>query len=309
MSKIKGISAALFAAVIMSTGPVVAKYTLTYVDTISAMFYFSTLAYISLTMTTVVHRLQNKEADKSSDTELTRKARIRTSIFFICVQTVPGLIWFSVIPHLQAIFAIMLKRTQPAIVLILSIFLKKRAVKVSELVVSLLAIGGVFLILQAPERSSSQIHTIVYPLGALACVIVWALQFIYSRQVFTPLTSFEGTRIGMGAYAIAISPIAILYGNPLSLLNQGVSVWIAVFYMGIILFGFGVAAVFYSLTILDPWVVSMILLTGPAAGAFAAWIILGETLTRIQIAGSIIVILSMVISTILSLPSRQISQD
>ena len=115
----KAILASIFAAVVMSTGPVAAKLALKNIDPYSVMFFSSILAFISLS---IILALKGDSTPWGTH----KRSYIRTGLFFIVIQTIPGIIWFNVLPHIQALFAIMLKRTQPIIVLLLSIFLGGR---------------------------------------------------------------------------------------------------------------------------------------------------------------------------------------
>jgi drug/metabolite transporter (DMT)-like permease len=286
---IKAVGAAIFAAIAMSTGPVAAKYALKILDPYTVMLSSSLLAFACLSLILAL---------KGNTTNFIthKKAYLRTAAFFIIVQTIPGIIWFNILPHLQALFAIMIKRTQPVIVLFLSVALRKKQFKIGEILLSFIALGGLFLVLDTSKSNDTITIQLLYAGGAIFCVTLWALQFIYGKIIFSPLTPLEANRTGIGAYALAIIPVTFILGNPEKLLSINLAATGALLYMGVIVFGLGLSAIFYALYRLEPWNVTMILLSGPICGALAAWIILGETVNTRQLIGTTIVILTLAVS-------------
>lgn len=288
-SRYKAIGASVFAAIAMSTGPVAAKFALQSIDPYSLMLCMSVLAFVSLSIIITVKNEPSKFTEN-------RQSHIRTAIFFVIVQTIPGIIWFNVLPHIQSIFAIMLKRTQPIIVLLLSIFLGHKKARVSELGLSAIAMLGMFYVLGSNSGTDYTNQEYIYTAGAIGCVTLWALQFIYAKKIFTPLNALEANRTGIGAYMLAILPVAFIAGNPASILSISAPTIMALFYMGVVVFGLGLAAIFYALKTLEPWNVTMILLLGPIAGIASAGIILNEKISTTQMAGAALVIAMLVIS-------------
>ena len=291
--KIKAICASIFAAIVMSTGPVAAKIVLKAIDPYSVMMFSSLLAFISLS---IILFLKGTVTPFRAH----QGTYIRIAIFFIFVQTIPGIIWFNVLPHIQALFAIMLKRTQPIIVLILSIILGHRKASIGELILSALALFGMFHVIGSNPGAETGGTKTIFIGGAILCVTMWALQFIYARAVFEPLNALEANRAGIGAYVVVIAPIAFILGDPSAILSTDMKSIFALLYMGIMVFGLGLSAIFYALEALEPWNVTMILLLGPIAGAAAAWLILGEGINGGQLAGAALVIFSLILSVIIT---------
>jgi drug/metabolite transporter (DMT)-like permease len=285
----KAIFASIFAAIAMSTGPVAAKFVLKSIDPYSLMLSSSVLAFLSLSVIIAIR-------EDSIDFKTNKHAHLRTGAFFIIVQVIPGIVWFNILPHIQSISAIMLKRTQPMVVLILSIILGHKKARMWELGLSLMALIGMFYVLDPNSSTDPFEQKVIYISAAIGCVIVWALQFIYAKRIFAPLNPLEANRTGIGAYMSVIAPVAFIAGNPASVLL--ISPWtiFALLYLGIIVFGLGLWAIFYALKILEPWNVTMILLLGPIAGITAAGLILNEQISTSQLAGATLVIAMLILS-------------
>ena len=298
---------ALTAAMLFSTAPVCGKFILKRIDPYSTMLITSTLAYIAMSLL-LIFKNGFKHSFKND-----RKTYLFIGIFFIFVQVIPGLIWFNVLPKLQALFAIMLKRTQPIMVLFLSILLGRKKPKMAELCLSVVAIFGMYYILSSGNSSTPLQSNLIYTAGAIVCVALWALMFIFSSTIFKDFSALEANRIGFGTYAMIMIPIVYLFGTPSSILNleseRLLYTILSLLYLGVAVLGFGVALIFSALKTLEPWNVSMIMLSGPIAGAIAASTILGEIITRQQLAGSIIVLGAMFLSILVSKKSSRLNPE
>ncbi len=280
------VAAALYAAATMSMGPIFVKHLLGFFRPYMAIVCFTSLASLSLF---IVLALQGKFPSFGKDN---RWPALRILLFFAVFQALPGIVWFHTLPHLTGMFAVMIKRTQPLVIALLSILLVGRRLRWSDIPLSLTAIGGLYLLVGGNAQGSVAGVSLRHALLAFSSVLLWAAQFIYARRMFGPFTPVQANAIGMIGYCLAIVPFALQEGftlhNPI-----GAKEVVALIFVGVGVFGIGVAAIFRALNSLEAWTVSMIMLVGPVFGAVAAYFVLRESLVFSQIGGALLILLAM----------------
>ena len=276
----------------MSMGPIFVKHLLLYLGPYTCIVCFSGLASLSLFI------LLLYQGNFPSFAGGNRWAAVKILLFFVVFQALPGIVWFNTLPHLTGMFAVMIKRTQPLVIALLSIVLVGRALRWSYLPLSLTAIGGLYLLVGGNAKGSVLGVSLTHAMFAFSCVLLWGAQFIYARKMFGPFTPVQANAIGMVAYCLAIVPFAVREGMGF-IKPFGLHQVAALLFVGVGVFGFGVAAIFKALSALEAWTVSMIMLVGPVFGAIAAFFVLGEKLVLSQVAGALLVLLAMAAAVLL----------
>ena len=276
---------ALYAAAAMSAGPVFVKKALEHLPPFFCIALAASLASLSLfILLAIAGRFPSFKGNSTSV--------LKIFLFFILFQALPGIIWFHTLPHLSGIFAVVIKRIQPLVIALLSIVLVGRRLRSTDIPLSLLALGGLYLIALGRYEGTRDPLRLFYVLAALSCVFLWATQFLYARKLLDSFDSVQANAIGMFAYAVSIFPFALIQELP-SMDDYVFSSVASVCFVGIGVFGFGVASIFKALSELEPWTVSMIMLVGPVFGAVAAYFLLGESISNFQVFGVLLVIVSM----------------
>ena len=291
---------ALYAAATMSTGPIFVKHLLQYLGPYTCIVSFAGLASLSLFLLLAV------QGNLPSFRGENRWAAIKILLYFVVFQALPGILWFNTLPFLTGMLAVMIKRTQPLVVAFLSTVLIGRALRLSDIPLSIMAIGGLYLLVGGNASGTVTGVSLLHALLAFSCVLLWGIQFIYARKMFGPFTPVQANAIGMIAYCLAVVPFALYEGMGF-IKPFGMKQVVALLYVGVGVFGFGVAAIFKALTALEAWTVSMIMLVGPVFGAVAAYFVLGEKMVTSQIGGSFLVLLAM--ASAVMLESRPVEKE
>ena len=188
-----------------------------------------------------------------------------------------AIFYLSAIDHLPVPMAVTLFYTFPLIVMVLSILFERRKPDPAEIGVFVVAFAGLLLAI-GPTVSGLKPIGVVYALiGATAC----AFLFIYAGRVSnSPIRNTLWTQVAMGPIALAF---ATLNGGPAPLAVFAVApVAIAVAMIG---YALGYYLQMIASARLAPSRVSLIFLFEPIVAIFAAWLLLGESLSPVQIAG------------------------
>jgi len=173
---------------------------------------------------------------------------------------------------------------QPLFVLLLASAALKTPLTARSLASACAGIVGVALLLVGPETQLDLVGTI----AALAGALSMALGVVLTRKWKPPVSALTFTAWQLTAGGIVLLPIAAMIEPPLpnlSLTNVAGFLWL----------GLAGAAISYFLWFrgidrLGPAVVTTFGFLSPLTAVCLGWLILGETLTPIQIAGAAIVL-------------------
>ena len=217
-------------------------------------------------------------------------AALRSAIPGGIVFGVNVALFFSAVNHTTIANANLISALQPALVLVIAgpIFGESIAPRtiawtgVSIIGVAIVIVGGS----GAPEWS---------PLGdamAIGALVLLTAYFIFSKQARATVGTMEYMLCVQFVSALTITPIALVSGH--TAVPQGLD-WL---WMVIIVFGTGTGAHFlinWAHAYVDVSISSLGMLAVPVVAGVAAWLLLDESLTPVQIAGIVVTLIAMII--------------
>ena len=170
----------------------------------------------------------------------------------------------------------------PSIVLIWMRVVQRRRIPTSAWAAALIALVGTGLITRAWEYQALDLVGVGAGLGAAFSLAGYLISGEYLGRRLPGLT--------VGAYGFAISALILLVAAPIELPSAGLVGWSQLVWIAI---GGTVLPFMMSLTALrvtDPGRVGVLQSIEPAIGAGSAWIVLGQSLTGIQLLGGLLVV-------------------
>lgn len=212
-------------------------------------------------------------------------------------QAVPGgavfgvnvVLFFSAVNHTTIANANLISALQPALVLVVAGPVFGERVGGRALAWTAVSIVGVAIVIVgasgAPEWS---------PGGdamAVGAVTLLTAYFVFSKRARNRVGTLEYMLWVQFVAALTVTPIAALSGH--THVPQGID-WL---WMGIIVFGTGVGShilINWAHPYVDVSVSSLMMLAVPVVAGVAAWVLLGESMTALQIVGTLITIAAMV---------------
>jgi len=213
------------------------------------------------------------------------------SLLFIGLvfQAAPACLLHYGLMSLPAMFVVMLKRLQPILILLIVFLIQRKSVSLISVVASVVSVAGVCLLIVSGEGFGLQgvEENWTALLSVMLAVLLWALFFVFVKQV--------GEGVSPEWINFFILLCLIVVNLPLSfVLNpwpegifQNHQLMLLTLINGAFCFAFGLTAVNYCLKLLDPVVMSLLMLLGPLVAAAGAHFLLNETLNQIQISGLI----------------------
>ena len=199
-------------------------------------------------------------------------------------------LFFSAVNHTTIANANLISALQPALVLVVAgpIFGEKtNARTLAWTAVSIVGVGIVIVGASGrPEWS---------PAGdamAAGAVTLLTAYFVFSKRARSSVGTLEYMLCVQVIAALTVTPIAVASGH--TAVPQGID-WL---WMTIIVFGTGVGShilINWAHPYVDVSVSSLMMLAVPVVAGVAAWLLLDETMTLLQIVGTLITIAAMVV--------------
>lgn len=187
-----------------------------------------------------------------------------------------------------AVKAILLLRLEPLFVLLWSVILLKEKLNVKKFIMVLALLVGSILVVSPTSNISTP------NVGDL--LIVLALLSLSYAYIPTQKVVQEASPYGLNLYSnliggIIISFVAIPFISKTALV---VSIEKAQFILGYVISFYVLAAslYFYAFKTVKPWIVASFLSLEVVVGIFIAVVLLGEPITIVQLAGSLIVVVA-----------------
>ncbi len=279
----RALACAVFASVAFSVGPVITKRLIAEVPLEVLLFIFSAGAAALMALMSLAGLIDAVPSGRDP-------ARLfRACLFLLFSHTLPMLVWISILPGVKGYFAVFVKRMQPLFVLILLHVHRRRFPSAAVVGVTLAALWGMSLLLGPGGLGGLD----WYGLTAIACVMLWSVQVTFVKPVFEGLISpVQGSFLAMVMLAALTLPFA--WRTALAVLPRldGES-WAWILFMTAGPYAGGMAAMYYALEVIQPWVFSMVMLVGPLFGAMLSRVLLGESMSWSQILGGAVLLVSM----------------
>lgn len=187
-------------------------------------------------------------------------------------------LFFSAIKITTVVNATLIGALQPIVVGIVAAVVFGETIRRADALWSLVAIAGVCAVVLASEGSPE--WSLKGDLLALGATICWSGYFIASKESKKRLTPLEFT-VGVSIWtAVIMFPLALLFGQDLSLPTR--SNWLGLIAMILTAGIVGHILMNWSLVRIPLWVGSTFTLLIPIAAALLAWAFLDEPLTLAQ---------------------------
>lgn len=198
-------------------------------------------------------------------------------------------LFFSAVKLTTVVNATLIGSLQPILVGAIAAVFFGETIRRSDALWSLLAIAGVFAVTLASSSSPEwSLKGDLLSVGAMFC---WGGYFIASKDSkkrMTPTEFTAGTSIWS---AIILLPLALLFGQDLSL--PSTKSWIGLVAMIVVSGIVGHVLMNWSLVRIPLWVGSTFTLLIPVAAALLAWAFLDEPLTPAQVVPVVLVIVAL----------------
>ncbi len=190
--------------------------------------------------------------------------------------------FFTAVKETSVINATLIGALQPILVGVVAARFYGERIRPRDALWSIAALAGVFaVVVTAADSAVSSMKGDLLAVGAL---ISWSAYFIASRQSRNTLTSTEFTAGAALWTGVLNLPLAIAFGQDLSMPTGRdlTLILIITFVAGV----FGHSLMNWSLVQIPLWVGSTFTLMIPVAASVIAWVALGEPLTAAQMLGT-----------------------
>ncbi|RYB95993.1 EamA family transporter [Ciceribacter ferrooxidans] len=180
--------------------------------------------------------------------------------------------------------------SQPLIVVILASLLLSSPVRLSNIIGTLVGMGGVALLVLTPSAALDAIGVAAGLAGATSM----ALGSVLARRWRPPVSPLTFTAWQLTAGGLLLLPAVVLTGQPIPV--PTITNFLGLAWLGLIGAALTYALWFRGIGRLPPSVVSSLLFLSPLTAVLLGWSLLGQTLTVLQIVGIALVIGSIWLS-------------
>jgi drug/metabolite transporter (DMT)-like permease len=155
----------------------------------------------------------------------------------------------------------------------------------------LVAASFVGVVIVAAASRGSEATTAVGNICAALSVISWTAYWLFSKRSRATTTALEYIATVMLVAAITITPFTIAFGlaTGMSLAPPSGQDWLWIWLVTLIPGATGHLLVAWSHQHVEAWLSALITQSQPVIASIAAWIVLGEALTTLAIAGGLVV--------------------
>jgi len=196
--------------------------------------------------------------------------------------------FFSAVKHTSIADVTVISALQPALVLLVAGPLFGELVTRREVAWTLASLAGVALV--AVGSSGTPVWSLKGDLFAVGSLFAWTAYFLVSKRARQSVPAIEYMTVVTATSALVITPIALLSGQPLGGLGASDWAFLALFVAGA---SGGHLLVAWAHSSVDVTVSSLLMLAQPVVSSLAALVILGERLTRLEMAGGAVVLGSL----------------
>ena len=221
----------------------------------------------------------------------------RLSLPLIKIVLVPGVLFatsmvvgFTSYQTTSIANATLIGALQPALMLFIGPMLFGDRTAVRQILLAVIALAGIStVVLGAKQSSGASIHGDVLALINLG---LWTAYFVRVKQVRN-----EGVHAGAliaGVFcvaAVAVSPWVLLTSHDLGAIHG--SAWLAILAMVVVSGLVGHGLMTWAQRHIDITLASLLMLGSPVISAIGAWMVFGQRLSSVQIAGALVVLAAL----------------
>ncbi len=212
-------------------------------------------------------------------------------IYMALLRPLFGAVLFSFgLSMTSAIKAIFFTKMEPYFVLGWNWILHKEKIQLKYLVLLLVHVAGA-IVLSTGGVFESFGKAQIGDLLIIASMGFFSLSYIYSSRLSKNVGAKLTNAIILGIAGAILLPFAFLFLPSTTVLTNPTG-WIYLIASVIFFNVIGLTLWIASLKSVKGWMVSALRSIGPIIGAPVAWLLLGETLSQIQIAGAVIVLIT-----------------
>jgi drug/metabolite transporter (DMT)-like permease len=205
------------------------------------------------------------------------------------------LFFFSAVRETRVANAEFIGTMSPIVTAPLAALVLKERVRWMAFLAGIPAIAGVGLIVfNAPTGGE---HSLKGDLLAMCAVLTWAVFLLYSKRTRPHVTviQFMGTMSFFAA--LATLPLAFVAGDVLGLTGKA---WLIALVIGIVNGVMGHGLIVWAQRYIGVSTISMLQVSQPAVAATWAYLLLDESVAALQIAGMVVVLVSLLAFTVVS---------
>ena len=195
-----------------------------------------------------------------------------------------SLFYFSAVEHISPALAVLLLYLYPAIVLLLTSALSRRRPPLAAVGAILLSLAGMALVLGRPSAALSVVG-VLYALGA---AVVYATYIVVGDRTsagLPPMTTSAFIALFAGTSFLAVGT-----GTDELRFDFPATAWIPILGVTIVSTVVAIGAFFAGMAVIGPTRASIMSMVEPVVGIGAAWVLLGEAMTPLQVLGGVIVL-------------------
>lgn len=197
--------------------------------------------------------------------------------------------FFTAVKETSVINATLIGALQPILVGVVAARFFGEKIRSRDALWSIVALAGVFAVVVT--ASDSAVSSLKGDLLAVGALVSWSAYFVASKQSKGSLTSTEFTAGAALWTGLLNLPLAIAFGQDLSMptVRDLALILVITFVAGV----FGHSLMNWSLVQIPLWVGSTFTLMIPVAASVIAWAVLGEPLTVAQVLGTAVVLAAL----------------
>lgn len=194
--------------------------------------------------------------------------------------------FFSAVKLTSVANATVIGSLQPVVVAVVAARLFGERISSRSIALGLVAIAGALTVVASnSDGADSGLSGDLLAIGALGA---WSAYFVFSRKAKEHITAQEYT-VGAAIWTALLNiPLAVAFGQDLSLPSTSNLAWLVVLTFGSGLLGHSMMN--WSIQQIPLWISSTFTLLIPAVSTIAAWIWLDESLTALQVLAILVVI-------------------
>lgn len=184
--------------------------------------------------------------------------------------------------------ALVLFRTEPAFVVLISCLIFKEKAKARELALVAMAIAGSVLFVLAGSGDFTSVS--IGDLLIIVSMVFMAYSYFPSKRILRKMNSVTLNFSGSAAMGALALPLVFVFGESVSVSQENMA---NVFLYSLLVLVLGGVLFYISLKKLRAWVLSTILTLNTLIGGVFAYLWLGESLNALQLVGAGVLIVSV----------------
>jgi drug/metabolite transporter (DMT)-like permease len=197
-------------------------------------------------------------------------------------------LFFSALKRTSVADVLVISALQPALTLLVAGPLFGERITRSDAAWTAASLGGVVLV--TVGSSGTPVWSLRGDLLAVGSLLAWTIYFLVSKRVRTEVPALEYMAGVTVTAALVMTPVALLTRQPLGSLRLTDWLWLLLFVAGA---QGGHVMLAWAHAEVDVSVSSLLILAQPIISSVAALLVLGESITGLEIAGGVVVVISM----------------